>query len=76
MALNLKYGTDETNRHLRTAFDEDAANYDAVRPRYCKALFDTIIGSAGLSEGSSCMEIGPGTGQATQPFLDLYLANL
>ena len=70
MALNLKYGTDDAGRHLRTAFDEDAANYDAVRPRYCKALFEAIFDGAQLDKSALCLEIGPGTGQATEPFLN------
>jgi len=70
MALNLKYGTDDAGRHLRTAFDEDAANYDAVRPRYCKGLFDAIFDRAQLDKNARCLEIGPGTGQATEPFLE------
>ncbi len=70
MSLNLRYGKDDDNRNLRTAFDSDAANYDAIRPRYCDALFRSIIETADLSPGKTCLEIGPGTGQATEPILD------
>ena len=70
MPLDLKYGKDEQNRGLRTAFDSDAANYDAIRPRYCPELFLKIVESAGLHPGITCLEIGPGTGQATEPILD------
>lgn len=70
MALNLKYGKDDENRNLRTAFDSDAANYDAIRPRYCPELFVKIVEAADLRQGKCCLEIGPGTGQATEPILD------
>lgn len=69
MALNLKYGKDDENRNLRTAFDSDAANYDAIRPRYCPELFHRVVEAAELHEGKCCLEIGPGTGQATEPIL-------
>ena len=69
MALNLMYGKDDENRNLRTAFDSDAANYDAIRPRYCPELFREVVESAGLQPGKCCLEIGPGTGQATEPIL-------
>lgn len=70
MPLDLKYGKDEKNRGLRTAFDSDAANYDAIRPRYCQELFQQIVKAAELQPGVTCLEIGPGTGQATEPILD------
>lgn len=70
MSLNLCYGKDDENRNLRTAFDSDASNYDAIRPRYCDALFRRIIETADLRPGKTCLEIGPGTGQATEPILD------
>lgn len=69
MALILEYGKDDQNRKLRTAFDSDAANYDAIRPRYCAELFQKIIDAAELQPGKTCLEIGPGTGQATEPIL-------
>ena len=69
MALNLMYGKDAENGNLRTAFDSDAANYDAIRPRYCPELFRAVVESAELEPGKCCLEIGPGTGQATEPVL-------
>lgn len=70
MALNLEYGKDEQNRKHRTAFDSGAANYDAIRPRYCAELFQKIVEAGSLQPGVTCLEIGPGTGQATEPILD------
>lgn len=69
MALDLRYGKDDENRHLKIAFDSDAANYDAIRPRYCDALFQAVIQAAELASDKCCLEIGPGTGQATEPIL-------
>lgn len=55
----------------RLSFDENAEQYDRFRPCYCKELFDDIILYSGISKGSSALEVGVGTGQATKPFLDL-----
>lgn len=53
----------------RLIFNEDVLNYNKSRPRYCDELFSDIIKRAELSAGKFCMEIGCGTGQATEPFL-------
>lgn len=71
MSLNLQYGKDDANRSRRTSFDSDAANYDHVRPRYCPELFEAIISAAALTDSARALEVGPGTGQATAPFVDL-----
>lgn len=52
-------------------FNEDPANYDRYRPRYMPELFETIFAygeKAGCSRGKA-LEMGSGTGQATEPFL-------
>jgi len=62
---------------LRTIFDTIPEQFDRYRPRYCAELFDALIGCAELSPGKSVLELGPGTGQATEPVLDTgcdYLA--
>jgi SAM-dependent methyltransferase len=51
-------------------FDEVARLYHQVRPRYPDAFFDRIGEVAGLAAGSSVLEIGSGTGIATQPMLE------
>ena len=71
MALNLQYGTDIENRSNHISFDSDAANYDRVRPRYCPELFEQIFRTASISSISQILEIGAGTGQATEPFFEL-----
>jgi len=69
MPLELQYGKDEKNRARRIDFDSDAANYDRTRPRYCPELFEAIVKATGLNAESKLLEVGPGTGQATEPFL-------
>lgn len=56
----------EKNNGLKTTFDEDPELYNSIRPCYPGALFDTLINMAQLKESSKLLEIGPGTGQATE----------
>lgn len=53
----------------RLTFNEEVANYDKFRPKYCKELFDSIIEYSGLDATKKAVEVGIGTGQATTPFL-------
>lgn len=55
---------------LRTVFDTIPEHFDRYRPRYCAELFDDLIGAAGIGPGKSVLELGPGTGQATEPILN------
>ena len=55
-----------SNNNLKTTFDEDPELYHSIRPRYPLALFDTLINVAQLQARSKILEIGPGTGQATE----------
>jgi SAM-dependent methyltransferase len=55
---------------LRLKFNEDVLNYDKMRPTYVKDLYDDVIRFAKLSDNKKTLEIGIGTGQATQPFLN------
>ena len=56
---------------LRTAFNEDAQNYDIARPDYPEELFTDILSYLDeRNAGKTALEIGIGTGQATKPFLD------
>lgn len=54
---------------LRLTFNEDAPNYDRLRPTYTDKLFDEVIRFSSLSGNKRALEIGIGTGQATLPFL-------
>ena len=55
---------------LRLKFNEDEQNYDRYRPGYPDALMQDVIESFHAGTQSRIMEIGIGTGQATQPILD------
>ena len=52
---------------LRTTFDSQAELYQAIRPHYPEVLFNTLVKIARLKKDSNLLEIGPGTGQATEP---------
>ncbi|MFK0163610.1 methyltransferase domain-containing protein [Rhizobium sp. NPDC090279] len=52
----------------RFTFDGVANLYDDARPTYPDALFDDVIAFAGLEDQDQILEIGCGTGQATQGF--------
>lgn len=55
---------------FRGAFDEDAQAYDRARPVAPGYVFDDLVELAGLHPGSSVVEVGPGTGQATRPLAE------
>lgn len=52
---------------LKTTFNEDAERYHDFRPHYPDALFEKLVADTHLSPNSRLLEIGPGTGQATEP---------
>ncbi len=54
---------------FRKVFDTIPEQFDRYRPRYCGELFSFLIGYAGIGPGRSVLELGPGTGQATDPIL-------
>jgi SAM-dependent methyltransferase len=53
-------------RHLGLVFNEVAELYDRVRPTYPDELFADLVAITGLGEGSSVVEVGCGSGQATR----------
>lgn len=55
---------------FRRIFDTISEQFDKYRPRYCAALFAALIDCAGVGPGASVLELGPGTGQATEPILN------
>jgi len=50
------------------AFDDVAELYDAARPAYPAALADDVIAAADLVRDDAILEVGCGTGQATEAF--------
>jgi ubiquinone/menaquinone biosynthesis C-methylase UbiE len=56
----------DVNINLRTTFNSEAELYNAARPHYPEELFDALVNAAELKNGAKLLEIGPGTGQATE----------
>lgn len=54
----------------RLVFDTIPEHFDKWRRRYSPELFAYIVEACGLKAGKRCLEIGPGTGQATGFALD------
>ena len=55
---------------LRTTFDQEAARYHRARPSPPKALVDAMLRQGRLEPGMRIVEVGCGTGQATQPLAE------
>lgn len=55
---------------IRLVFDTIPEQFDSYRSRYCPELFAELIAYAGIGPGKAVLELGPGTGQATEPILD------
>jgi ubiquinone/menaquinone biosynthesis C-methylase UbiE len=53
---------------LRTTFNKSAEWYDQVRPGSPEALIDDVISLSAIPEGGEILEIGCGTGKATEMF--------
>ena len=51
---------------LRRTFDRQALLYDKARPRYPEELFEQLVSITHIRPDDYLLEIGPGTGQATQ----------
>lgn len=52
---------------LRTAFDSVVLLYDEARPGYPEALFDDVVSLSRIPAGGRILEIGCGSGKATEP---------
>lgn len=54
---------------FRKVFDTIPEQFDKYRPRYSTTLFKALIEFAGIGPEKTVLELGPGTGQATDPIL-------
>ena len=54
---------------FRRVFDTIPDQFDKFRPRYSEELFDFLNSETGIGPGKRVLELGPGTGQATEPVL-------
>lgn len=54
---------------FRKTFDLIPERFDQYRPRYCPELFQELTNACRLAPDKRVLEIGPGTGQATEPVL-------
>ena len=54
----------------RKVFDTIPEQFDRWRLRYTPELFQFLVSRCSLGQGTRCLEIGPGTGQATDFALD------
>ena len=54
---------------FRKTFDRIPESFDKYRPRYCSGLFQELKEQCKLGPDKRVLEIGPGTGQATEPVL-------
>lgn len=55
---------------FRKIFDTIPERFDKFRPRYSADLFEYLIKTAEIGPDKKVLEIGPGTGQATDPILN------
>ncbi len=61
----------EFNMDLKKTFNEIADQYDKSRPKYSKSVIETILKYKKFDRDSDILEIGCGTGQATELLIDL-----
>lgn len=54
---------------FRKTFDRIPENFEKYRPRYREEVFQELAAVCGLGPEKKVLEIGPGTGQATEPIL-------
>ena len=59
-----------TENEFRVIFDTIPETFDQHRLRYCPELFACLLKRSRTIAQSSVLELGPGTGQATEPLLD------
>jgi SAM-dependent methyltransferase len=55
----------------RRLFGADPETYDRARPGHAERVYEVLVERCGLGPGTSVVEVGPGTGQATRRLLEL-----
>jgi SAM-dependent methyltransferase len=55
----------------RRVFGSDPEAYDRARPGHAERVYEILVERCGLGKGTSLLEVGPGTGQATRRLLEL-----
>ena len=55
----------------RRVFGSDPEAYDRARPGHAERVYEILVERCGLAPGTSVLEIGPGTGQATRRLVEL-----
>lgn len=63
-------GASEPHGDRRGSFSAGAKAYEAGRPGYPERVYEILRETCGLGSGTQLLEIGPGTGQATERLLD------
>ena len=63
-------------REGRELFGRDPETYDRARPGHPERVYEILVDRCGLGPGTSVVEVGPGTGQATRRLLELGAAPL
>jgi SAM-dependent methyltransferase len=58
-------------REGRRVFGSDPETYDRARPGHAERAYEILVERCGLGRGTSVLEVGPGTGQATRRLLEL-----
>ena len=66
----------ERNEALRNTFSEVINDYEYARPKYPQELYERIQDFSGIDSSCNILEVGAGTGQATDLFLQNYKYNI
>jgi len=59
---------DDSRAQLRQTFNRSVDVYDQIRPGYPDALVEDVVRLSGIPDQGRILEIGCGTGKATEPF--------